>query len=58
MRLKRNCKDLFEIDDEFKEDFQKTKPRVEVLQEELFSNRPFELESNAAFQEEFPQEYF
>ena len=58
MRLKRNCKDLYEIDDEFRLDFEKTKPRVEVLQEELFSNQPFSLARNQEFEEEFPQEYF
>jgi len=42
----------------FVEDFERTKPRLDVLQDEIFSCRPFELKRREGLDEQFPQEYF
>ena len=47
LRFRRNCRALREQDSAFSSDFEGTKPRLDVLQEEIFSTRPFDLESNA-----------
>jgi hypothetical protein len=46
MRFKRNCRELQEKDRVYKLNFEKTKPRLDALQEELFSGRPFDLARN------------
>ena len=35
-----------------------TKPRLDVLQTDIFSVRPFDLTYDPAYAEQFPQEYF
>lgn len=58
MKFKRNCQDLHELDEAYKKNFEGTKPRLDVLQIEIFSNRPFELARNAELDDQFPQGYF
>ena len=58
MRFRRNCRTLKEQDAVFKEDFETTKPRLDVLQDDIFSTRPFDLNHNSEFEHQFPQEYF
>jgi hypothetical protein len=58
MKFKRNCKDLQELDEAYKKNFEGTKPRLDVLQIEIFSNRPFELARRTELDEQFPQQYF
>lgn len=43
MRFRRQCEELRQSDEDFRADFEGTKPRLDVLQEEIFSCRPFEL---------------
>ena len=58
MRFKRQFKELEKEDAEFKDRFHGTKPRVDDLQSEIFSCKPFDLERDTQLDEQFPQEYF
>ena len=58
MKFKRNCRDLYELDQVYKKDFEGTKPRLDELQIDIFSNRPFELARRTELDEQFPQQYF
>lgn len=58
LRFKRQCQELKEIDADFKRDFESTKPRLDDLQNDIFSCRPFDLARNELLDEQFPQEYF
>lgn len=58
LRFKRQCESLKEKDKLYKEDFQQTKPRLDVLQDEIFSTRPFDLTRQPHLDHQFPQEYF
>jgi len=44
MRFKRQFAELENADNIFKEDFEATKPRLSVMQIDLFSCKPFDLE--------------
>jgi hypothetical protein len=58
LRFRRQCDELFREDEQFRLNFEGTKPRVDVLQSEIFSCRPFELSRNPELNDEFPQAYF
>lgn len=58
MRFRRYCQDLTEKDEIYRKDFEGTKPRLDVLQVQLFSNCPFDLTRNPELDQQFPQEYF
>ena len=58
LRFKRKCQVLKEQDLAFKVNFEGTKPRLDVLQDDIFSTRPFDLSRNPDLDHQFPADFF